>query len=1421
MTFLNPYFVFGLLLLLYLSSFVILAIIRIATGISIQRCGYFSLKRIAYTPKDGIRIDIRGLGLVLHRPTFAQPTWVSLRVTELKVTVDARALGGGTEAAGRNPIEASREAPASIQPQEAASESSQPLSRSSKSTSSRSQLWKRLTQSKERIKRLHHKIHWLCLVDVEALKTSLVVPEICSFELGRLTVAVDTRRKTVDRGRLFQHKKVPADDQRPVEWIFTVKSVLFTLDGDESLEVLDICTLNVHGLLYRHLAGLRDASISLKLGRIHVPYDELFDCKTRIAQCLSGPENHRIESEDTNSFTDVIEEWGRPGSTESEIVQTVSDSKEFVSSILRGIQEVQMAISFVGLTKAVESIQPTGSPLFLNVAMNEFGVDMYRLDPKSPAHRMYFSSKDIAHQALLAGISIGISLDDGIGKPGRILYVPMATMTVKTTLPSKTLASSKDENAAERNANILFANLVVTSPAIDVDPKHMPLILALAQARQARPKATFVGAGRHHLISRLLPKANIKVSVHEPVVRVALPPADVKLLNTDEYDMLICSVSSISLDVESSHSSGRKLHYALSSNLRVSANQLYYHTASGERHNLLTTDTLELKVQVTASPELSVVASGNIQTFSVHIVRPEISGGVRQIVQQLSKKIGLDSLQHSKSSTSQNFLRLFPCWLVQFQLQGSNFGVDVAGVDSDVSTDTRGISLQLESWTAEYKIQRDIELEKPRPRRRKASKLPMTEEPSIKIMPPIGLGEKISKTTDARRLAIHVRGLEGFVFEGIDHVESESLISLPRFEVAFSTSSDSHGPIFHLNCYVKALHIQYSLYRYYAVGVAFTVLRKAFFFDMRSASTEAAPRQPPTESNDMIEKPASNVPTELFCVDVKIELLQVKGTMPADPPMMLQVFGLEAGRHRWAVPFLKSRLVRLYAEAPQVRSAWARIVSLKNLRVDLRENRRKTGLIVNNERSVDVTTELIRFGVPHQLIIHQIFDNFANILKATEQLHHRFKTGTNEYILRERPGGPKKVPRISLRSKTLLFELDDGPFEWKLGSIYRIGLIEQKLRLARQEAFVTKVRNMEEVQQHRGSSRYRTHASHTKQRNEDAQHQDSQDRNESSEFHRRGRSSSPSSKHRHNWRYDPEGKCSLTGSAKISADEAWLKLQEYNAQSWKKRIDGIYKIQSNGMKEIRALFWAKDEILGLDMTSEKILCMPERPGLMSTLISDLHIVIDKPSFPIGEYPNFLHKVGKGMPFDMDYTLVIPLSVQIDMGEARVTLRDYPLPLIHVPANRPGQSPRLPSWSLKTDFVIAEEWRGIESTKHVQVEVIPPEKFSNENMGRGFDIDVRRTVAPVKTYSDVEIIINSSAPTSITWGPSYQPAIQHMMMIIEGFTKPQVDPSDRCGFWDKIRLSVHSRVNVMWKGDGEVHLKLKGICERKASSGFIC
>ncbi|KAI9716325.1 MAG: hypothetical protein M1812_005390 [Candelaria pacifica] len=1410
----SPTFVLGVVALLYLSSFIVFAILRIITGISIQRIGYFSLRHIAYTPRDGIKIEVRGLGLNLHRPTFAQPTWISLVLTELQVTLDIGALEGGVDLDTRPKANgAAKHADGPDCAWQPPSNGNAHASKHFTPGPRRSKTWDRLMGVKEKIKRLHQKINWLRMMDLVATNSVCTITDIGYLQIGSITMAVDTRRKMVDRNRLFRHRKPLSRDQRPAEWIFTLRSLLFTPEGKESIEIVDHSMLNVHGMLYENLNGLRDASISLKFGQVHIPYDDLIASVQRFQRFQSVHRSNTSAPETSEiTLTDVMEELDLPGSREEKIAQTVSDSKDFISSILRGIKEFQFALGVVALSKEIPSIQPDGSMLYLNLAMKEVGLDLHRLDAKSPAHRMYFARNDVAHQALLAAISISVDIEDGHGEPERLAYIPMATATVKTTLPSKTMQFDEDRSAAERNANILFANIVVTSPSLDLDPKHLPLVVTLLKSS---PKsASRSSQGSHRLISRLLPKANIKLSIHEPVVRVTLPPTEPGAEGCDDYDLLISSISAISLDLDSSHSAAGELHYSLASNFRIASHQLYYQTASGARHNLLLTDALELKVQLNASPEVHVAVSANLQTFSMHMVRPEISEGVRQIVRQLSGDAEPKKLDSPLNVNETNFLRRLPAWLLHVQIKGSDFSVEVAGTDSDVSESARGVALQLESWTAEYKAQRSEALEKKPSKRRSSSRNMAPDEMLLNATPPLASHRSKHHPTDGRRLATHIHGLEGFVIESLESWESEPFLSLPRFEVALSTTSDSQGPIFHLNTHIHTLCVHYSLYRYYAVGLATTVLRKAFVRWKHDPVVGREERRQLDrlspiilESKDVQSSPESQ--KELLTIDIKADLLQVKATMPADPPMMLQVYGLDTGRHRWTVPFMRARLIRLYAESPSIKRVWTRIVSVKNSRVDLRASWRKHGSAFAEDKSIDVSAEAIRVGIPHQLVVHKLFDNIANAIKATEQLHHRFKTGTNEYILEKYPEGPKRVPKISIRSRAFLFELEDGPFEWKLGTIYRVGLSEQKQRLARDEAYQVKVKRLEELRQRRASSRMRTRSTQNMSRGRSQTDGDSRRRSHSSGEQRPGTSSRNLGHRGRKMRYDPAGVCGLTGSAKLCAEEAWYKLQEHNSQSWKKRIDNGMQFQKGAMKDIHSLFWGVDDMPDESLSKETILGIPDRPGLMTTLINDLQILIDKPSFSVNDYPKFLHRVGKGMPFDMKYSLLIPMNIQIEMGEARMTLRDYPLPLLHVPAIRPGQSMRLPSWSLRTDFVIAEEYRDYKSAKHVKVDIIPAEKLRSTAKGGSFAIDVRRTITPVKTYSDVIIDINTNYATRITWGTSYQPAIQEMMMIFEGFTKPQVDPSDRTGFWDKIRLSAHSRVNVIWKGDGDVHLMLKG------------
>ncbi|KAL2181505.1 mitochondrial protein from FMP27-domain-containing protein [Thermothelomyces heterothallicus CBS 202.75] len=1425
MALLNPTFIFGILVLLYLSSFVIFAVVRILTGVSIQRIGYFSLRRLAYTARDGVRIEIRGLGLNVHRPTFAQPTWLSIVVDELAVTVDIQELERA-KAKEEAPEEADSDSDAPEQAPRPTIPKTPTTSRAvprDADPGERSKTWKRLTRVKERVKKLHRKVNWLRMVDVVATNSTVHIASVGSLQMGSFTIAVDTRRKMVDRARFFlQGGAQPQRQNQQAEWIVTLRSVLFTAEGGESTEILDTATLNIHGYLYEALDGLRDTAVALKLGRLHIPYDDVRRSLAQYKKVRSAEDKAFARSEPVDVVADRViqEELDAPGSTNLRLMQTVSDSKELVSSVLKGIREVQFAVSFIGISKKIDTVEPAGNPIVLTASMKEVGIDLHRLDPKSAAHRMYFPSKDIAHEALAAALSISVGLDDGHGKPERIMYIPMATTTARTTLPSKTVELADDGTAEQRNANILFANSVITSPSVDLDPRHLPILLAMSQRKPKPQRAP--QQERHMLISRLLPKATYKFSMHEPVLRIALPPVQ-KSADPDEFDLIISSISSVSLDIESFHSTVEELHYSLAATMRVQTHNLYYQTSAGSRFDLLETETFDLKVQLNASPNVHVVATGNLQTFTLKMVREEIRDGLRHIVRQLRLNVKPDKGGLPKSSEHTNFVRALPAWLLHFQLQCSDCSIEVAGVDKDISDDTRGVAVQLDSWSAEYRAQRLNGLQRRPSRRRASSRGMMSPESEILRAVPVSPRRKYQHEADGRRLSLHARGFEVFMIESAEKWEFEPFLNIPKFEVALSTLSDHQGPVFHIHFHIRTLLLQYSLYRHYAVGVAVSALQKAF---TRSAKSSAEPRTPPMSPQRRVVGHLSPPPAgassdfniadaeswrsapELVAVDFRATLIQVKAELPSDPQVMLHIYNLEAGRHRWSPPFVQAKLIRLYAEAPRMRSVWARIVSVKNVRADYRESRHKlTGGGLREERMFDVVTENVRLAVPHEMVIYKITDNFVNTFKSVQQLHHRFKTGTNEYILEKGPEGPKMVPKVSLRAKHLLFELEDGAFEWKLGVIYRAGLVEMMQRQAREEAFRLKVKKIHEHESRKGLSNLRARSAAprgepptpstppTRSRSADGR------RRSFSEGRMRGRS----------LRYDPEAASHvLSGTSRVSIAEARHKLNIHNAKSWKKRIDQQYELARNTAKDLRSQFWGVNEIPDDLEESEKILEVPQRPALMATLINDLHIVMDKPSFPMKELPDFLHKVGKGMPKDMKYALLVPMHLQVSMGEARMSLRDYPLPLLHVPTIKPDQSARLPALSMATDFVIAEEYRGPESTRKIRVPIVPPRSLDPVVSNEGsFAVDVRRTIGPVKTFSDMSIDIHTANPTRITWGPSYQPAIQDMMMAIESMTKPQLDPSDKVGFWDKIRLSFHSRIRVAWRGDGDVHLALKG------------
>ncbi|KAL5625077.1 hypothetical protein BROUX41_005137 [Berkeleyomyces rouxiae] len=1502
----NPSFVFGVAVLLYLCSLVFFAILRILTGVSIQRLGFSSLRRISYTPRDGIRIDIRGLGFNLHRPTFAQPTWVSIVVDELAVTINRTQLESSTPPedgcdsatdededipsapsdslpAKPKPIDTDIAAPtptitrngdafnspienddpfspttgAPTAPADSARSASDPSA-----PSSLSKTLEMLTRLKDRIKKLHRNIKWLRLIDLVVTNSSINMVGVGSIQCGSFNVGVDTRTRLVDRSWFFNATDNSAKKKKEqAEWSIVVRSVLFTAEGKESIDIVDNITLNVHGFLVESLDGLRNASIALKLGRVHIPWDDL-------AVSLANFKKMRVKKDAVSTLTPTKERGqangdsaAAPGlndafqpeslvkppqriqtfnsSVDNDLLQRVADSKELVMSILRGIKEVQFTVSYVAVSKKAEDDQHGASPLTMTASMKEVGIDLHRLNSKSPAHRMYFASNDIAHEALAAALSISVGINDGLGKHQRLIYIPMATTTMKTTLPSKTVELVKRGSPEERSTNILFANSVITSPSLDISPHHIPLLIRLLKSKPKRRTMKTPVAGNpqnHHLISRLLPKANIKFSMHEPVMRISLSPLQ-KTADSDDSDLIISSVSSVSLEIESFHSAVQELHYSLASTMRLQTHKLYYQTASGERLDLTQTESFDMKIQLSAAPDVYVVVNGNLQTSTIKMLRPEFIEGLRQIIHQLRQDVRGDKKRNRRPSTKQNFLRKLPSWLLHVQIQMSDVSMEVAGTDPNVSEDTRGISIQLDSLTTEYRAQRLDSLQRHNSRRRTRSRS-MTPDTDILKSPlsPSPRKKMCLVPGDGRKLGFHIKGLEGFIIESISHTEVEPFISCPRAEITLSSTSDTHGPVFHLQANMRAVLINWSLYRHYAIGIALMVLRKAFTPMPSLDGDEESPAEPkPALGSEMgyLSPPqspsslslsrgqlhSSSIP-ELFTADVNVSLVQIKATMPHEPRMLLQVFDLEVGCHRWSAPYLTSRLIRLNVNSPRISTVWSRILSIKAARLDYRQSRKKVaggGYVA--DRLVELYAESIRFAIPYEVLLNRITDNLVNTMKSIQQLHYRFKTnGEKSFPFDKGPVGPKVPPRISIRTRAFLFEIEDGAFEWKLGLIYRAGLVEQQQRLAREEAFSLKAKMVRE--ESRKTSRSKQKRGQTSVGTSGIDKDTSRNRSNSNHHGSHLKLHGPS--------YDPENNMPcLTSNASphVKLEEARAKLDALHATSWKKRIDRACALAEEQTREFRRAAWGPDNMPDDIEDSEKILEVPPRAALAYAYFTDLQITIDKPSFPLKDLPAFMHNVGKGIPQDTQYSLLVPLHIAIDTSEARISLRDYPLPFIHVPPLDATQSTKKSAFSLSTNFVIAEEYRGPDYLRSVWVDIIKPHVLDFEGAKtNGYSLEIRRTIGAVKTYSDMNVDVNTALPTRITWAPCYQPAIQDMMTVIETFTKPQLDPSERVGFWDKIRLSFHSRIHIAWRGDGDVLLSLKGTrdpyCLTGTGAGFL-
>ncbi|BGP51898.1 Protein SABRE [Rhodotorula kratochvilovae] len=648
---------------------------------------------------------------------------------------------------------------------------------------------------------------------------------------------------------------------------------------------------------------------------------------------------------------------------------------------------------------------------------------------------------------------------------------------------------------------------------------------------------------------------------------------------------------------------------------------------------------------------------------------------------------------------------------------------------------------------------------------------------------------ELSDLTGRRRSIIPPRYDEGSARSKEEREAGRGLVVVPHIALRLTierapehdAEADATAPLdmIKLTVFSKVVTARVELFSIYLCLVAISSLRsllpKAVLTPDTAAKVAAARAAKPHRPPPVVHASGEITDLHLF------------PTLPHDTHLFLNFRRFTFQHDKAAGLAVEWEKAILAGQSPTVPGKWDDIISLRGCEFRLRPD----ATSANNGHApfvVALSSETARLRIPFRYIFSRIVDNAVSLAKATKQLVYEHVQGGRRVIIEPGPEDPKRLPQVELRVGLFAVEMQDDPFETKLNIIWRAGYEEQLARLERQKAFEAKVEAIR-----------RAESSGDRAADDEGSDATTMDDDEDEGA------------------FPSRSKPKVGARHTIGIDEAQHDLLKYNSSHWIKRIRNASAEQARREEALtRRLYGVADRNLQANARLPiELVPVSKSAPLARGTFHGVSLVVAKPSFGDEGLGDFLHDVGKGLPRDTVFSLIIPLHLSWKMHEARFQLRDYPLPLLHVP--RSGH-PDVPSWSCEMDLVVAEEVSGPEAVRRVPCAVIPQHVF--EGQGAPYTIVVPRSAMPVKTYATPVVQIRSAEPMRIGWGNAVQPAIQDVARVVDTLSKASPDPSERIGFWDKIRLQLHWRVQLLCPGpNASVIFHVKGSRDPYALTGF--
>ncbi|KAG5420066.1 hypothetical protein I9W82_001946 [Candida metapsilosis] len=571
-------------------------------------------------------------------------------------------------------------------------------------------------------------------------------------------------------------------------------------------------------------------------------------------------------------------------------------------------------------------------------------------------------------------------------------------------------------------------------------------------------------------------------------------------------------------------------------------------------------------------------------------------------------------------------------------------------------------------------------------------------------------------------------------------------------------------------------------------------------------------------------------PKKKVKLDVLLESVTVSVRLPHNVDVLLE-FDRSRLQNVLVLKNADVKNIRMYVIHPSTK-LWARIVVVKEAKFSIDVSK------TLHEAAFELHTKSILFNVPNRFAIYTVIDNTISLIKAIKQLSHNFKYFNYGVDKFERVYPVAKdalvFPHVRIKTSALGLALENDPFEHELAMIFELGKIEQRVRQRKVEAFEAKCREIranvkpdieEQVElsdlpgplvgSRKGSFRKDANGVGSKQsplRNE-ATYNDGSSANESRSsnestrrklkgtfLRRRRHHTSQKSNNDDSADSEAENEPKLTkAQAEKEIKEAHERLKRNFSLSWIRKFKSFKDVRNKGWKERREELWGKDDPTDIMKSKYDIVEYADGPTLATALFLDVDLTLDK--FRGGDVDEFLYTYAKKQP-KQNYSILIPLYIELTARSFHMFLKDYPLPLVSFPSN---SNPQIPTIHIKSNLVVNEHlYKRKEELRYVYVP-FSWAVFDNGVSDNFYSVYIPRTLTTVKFAADFQCDLNTDRACIVGWSKSYQPAIGAMAQAFENFSKPAIDDSP-IGIWDKIPLMMHGKYKFNIANELCLHMK---------------